>query len=361
MFVDLKKAFDTVDCDTLIKKLSRMGINGTPSSWIKSYMSDRICKTLVGSKLSSESIITCGVPQGSLLGPLLFIMYINDLVECVKTCQVQLYADDTVLYFSHPSTQNIELALNSDLENVYSWLCQNKLSVNCQKTVSMLIGNKHMLSKQNVLQISLHDYPVSQVRQFKYLGLICDENLNWNVHIENMLQKIGKMVGFLGRLRRSLSESVLNMIYKSIILPYFDYGDIVYNSAFKKDTDRLQKLQNRAGRIILKVKPECHVSVAEMHNALNWQLLDRRRHDHSLVFMYKIMNNLTPAYLRSEFRTVTSFYSSRLGERLFLPKPRTEYLKKSFKYRCAKAYNELPSDIKSSSTISAFKSKLSVV
>ena len=92
--------------------------------------------------------------------------------------------------------------------------------------------------------------------------MICDENLNWNKHIENILKKIGKMVGFLGRLRRSLSESVLNLIYRSLILPLFDYGDVIYSSTFKNHTDKLQKLQNRAGRIILKVKPEHHVSVA---------------------------------------------------------------------------------------------------
>ena len=249
VFVDLKKVFDTVDCDILIKKLRRIGINGIPSSWIKSYMSNRICRTFVNSKLSSESVISCGVPQGLLLGPLLFIIYVNDLVECVKSCQVQLYADDTVLYFSNSSISNIELALNSDLENLYRWMCQNKLTVNCQKTECMLLGSKHMLSKQNVLQITLHKSPLNQVRHFtcfKYLGMNCDENLNWNKHIENMLKKIGKMVSFLGRLRRSLSESVLNLIYRSHILPLFDYGDVIYSSTFKKHTDKLQKLQKRA-------------------------------------------------------------------------------------------------------------------
>ena len=322
-------------------------------------MSDRVCRTLVNNELSSESNITCGVPQGSLLGPLLFIIYLNDLVNCVKSCQVQLYADDTVLYFSHPSIHNVETALQADLEKVNVWMSQNKLTVNHQKTVCMLFGSKVMLSKQNVLSISLQDSPLKQVRQFKYLGLICDENLDWNIHIDNMLQKIGKMVGFMGRLRRSLNESVVNLLYKSLILPYFDYGDIVYGSTFKKHTDRLQKLQNRAGRIILRIKPMSHFSVAEMHNALNWNLLDKRRHDHSLIFMYKITNNLTPEYLRNEFEAVTHSHSSRLGERFYLPKPRTEYLKKSFKYRCAKAYNELPVDIKSSSTLRAFRSKIS--
>ena len=359
VFVDLKKAFDTVDCDTLIKKLNIIGINGLPSSWIRSYMTNRVCRTFVNSKLSSESSISCGVPQGSLLGPLLFIIYVNDLVECVESCKIQLYADDTVLYFSHSSINNIELALNSDLKNVYNWMCQNKLTVNCQKTECMLLGSKHMLSKENVLQITLHKSPLNQVRLFKYLGMICDENLNWNYHIENMLQKIGKMVGFLGRLRRSLSESILNTIYRSLILPLFDYGDVIYSSSFTKYTDKLQKLQNRAARIILKVKFEHHVSVPEMHNALHWQLLDERRHNHSLVFMYKILNDLTPTYLRNEFEYVPQHYSSRFGEILYLPKPRTDYLKRSFKYRCAKAYNVLPPATKSSSTVNAFKSRIS--
>ena len=358
VFIDLKKAFDTVDSDVLIKKLNMIGINGTSCLWFKNYMSDRICRTLVNNELSSESKVTCGVPQGSLLGPLLFIIYINDLVDCVKICKIQLYADDTVLYFSHTSVQNIQSALNSDLQNVYRWICQNKLSVNCEKTVCMLFGDKHLLSKNNVLTVSLHNNPLNQVRKFKYLGLLCDENLHWNLHIESMLNRIGKMVGFLGRLRRSLSESVLKLVYKSIILPYFDYGDIIYSATYKKYTDKLQKLQNRAGRIILRIKPESHVSVAEMHNSLSWQHLEDRWRNHSLVIMYKIMNNLTPDYLRNEFELVNHSYISRFGPRLHLPKPRTENLKRSFKYRCAKAYNELSADIKSATSVNLFKSKL---
>ena len=164
------------------------------------------------------------------------------------------------------------------------------------------------VSKNNVLTVSLHNNPLNQVRKFKYLGLLCDENLQWNLHIESMLNRIGKMVGFLGRLRRSLSESVLKLVYKSIILPYFDYGDIIYSATYKKYTDKLQKLQNRAGRIILRIKPESHVSVAEMHNSLSWQHLEDRWRNHSLVIMYKIMNNLTPDYLRNEFELVNHSY-----------------------------------------------------
>ena len=358
VFVDLKKAFDTVDWDILLKKLRDIGINGTALSWMESYLTNRVCRTLVNSELSSESSITCGVPQGSLLGPLFFIIYINDLVDCVKSCKVQLYADDTVLYFSNSSMQNIESALNSDLENVSKWMSKNKLTVNCKKTECMLIGNKHMLAKHNVLKVTLNDTPLNQVHEFKYLGLICDETLSWNRHIESLLSKIGKMVGFLGRLRHSLNESVVNSIYKALIIPYFDYGDAIYGSACKTYIEKLQKVQNRAARIILKVKKESHVSVSEMHNALGWQFLDNRRNHNSIVLMYKVMHDLTPSYVRNEFELAPQHYSSRFGEKLLLPKPRTESLKKSFKYRGAKAYNSLPSEIKSSPSIHVFKSNL---
>ena len=263
---------------------------------MESYLTGRVCRTLVNSELSTESSITCGVPQGSLLGPLFFIIYINDLVDCVKSCQVQLYADDTVLYFSHSSTEKIEAALNSDLENVNNWMNRNKLTVNCKKTECMLIGSKHMLAKQNVLNVVLSESPLNQIRKFKYLGLICDETLSWNHHIETLLQKAGKMVGFLGRLRRSLNESLVNSVYKALILPYFDYGDIIYGSAYNKYVDKLQKLQNRAARIILRVKPESSVSTAEMHNALGWKFLEKRRQHHTVIFMYKVMHGLTPSY-----------------------------------------------------------------
>ena len=141
IFVDLKKAFDTVDWDILIGKINKLGITGLPSLWIKSYLSDRVSRTLVNNELSAESVITCGVPQGSLLGPLLFIIYINDLVDSVKTCKIQLYADDTVLYFSHRSSHIIQQTLQTELENVNKWMSRNKLTVNCQKTVCMLLGS----------------------------------------------------------------------------------------------------------------------------------------------------------------------------------------------------------------------------
>ena len=217
-----------------------------------------------------------------------------------------------------------------------------------------------MLAKRNVLNVQLNNFPLNQVREFKYLGLICDESLSWNKHIERLLVKVGKMVGFLGRLRRSLNESVVNSVYKALIVPYFDYGDLIYGSAFNKYVDKLQKVQNRAARIILRVKPESHVSVAEMHNALGWQFLDKRRHNHTTVFMYKVMHDLTPAYLQNEFEFAPQYYSSRLGEKLLLPKPRTNALKKAFKYRGAKTYNALPPDLKLCTTVNAFKSKMAL-
>ena len=358
VFVDLKKAFDTVNCDVLIKKLINLGISDTPCQWFKSYMSNRVCRTLLNSQLSCESVIRCGVPQGSILGPLLFIIYINDLVKCIKTCKVQLYADDTVLYCSNTSIKSIELALNSDLVNLYNWMCQNKLSVNCNKTVCMLLGSKHMLSKEHTLNLILNNLPIEQVNQYKYLGLLVDERISWNLQIEKMLKRIGQIISFLARLKRCLNESVLKLIYNSMILPYFDYADVIYNSATKDLTDRLQKLQNRAGRIILNLKLEDRVSIVQIHDTLNWQPLDIRRKYHSLALMFKIMNNLAPEYLQNEIQFVSHSYPSRFGLQIKLPKPRTECLKRSFNYRIAKAYNSLPPDIKSSPSINIFKTKI---
>ena len=148
-------------------------------------------------------------------------------------------------------------------------------------------------------------------------------------------------------------------MYKALILPYFDYGDIIYSSACNKYVEQLQKVQNRAARIILRIKPELHISVAELHNSLGWQFLNKRRHQHSIVFMYKVMHELTPVYVRTEFDFAPQHYPSRNGDKLLLPKPRTEFLKKSFKYRGAKAYNALPTDLKLSSSVNTFKTKIS--
>ena len=191
----------------------------------------------------------------------------------------------------------------------------------------------------------------------KYLGLHIDAELKWNVHATYLCAKVGRMISFLRRLRHYINRSNLNLIYRSVILPHFDYADIIWHSSSDKYVSQLQKLQNRAGRIILKINPRSHFSVTSMHDILQWETLKSRQKFHIQIMMFKVLNNLTPTYLRENILYSQRHYQLR-NNNLNLPKPRTNNCKRAFFYRGAKLYNKLPQSIRDKSYLAAFKRSL---
>ena len=321
-------------------------------------MSNRKIITFLNNTLSEEYSINNGVPQGSLIGPILFAIFINDLASLFDKCSFHLYADDTVLYYSDKDPQVVESVLNDELNKVIKWMDKNKLKLNCTKTVGMLLGTKHMLSKHSNLHLKINDIDINNVESVKYLGVYIDRELKWNIQIEHMCSKIGKMIGFLGRLRYFVSESILRIIYTSIILPHFDYADVVWQSASKKYLNLMQKLQNRAGRIILKINPYSHVSTAHIHDILKWKKLDVRQLEHMNVMMFKILHDLAPEYMKRSILNKPNKYFLRNRSNLSLPKPRTNNCKRTFYYRAASSYNKLPLEIRGAPTIQSFKTSM---
>ena len=146
------------------------------------------------------------IPQGSILGPLLFVLYINDLVSHVTNSKVHLYADDTVLYFSGNSTDNVQESIQDDLNRLFKWMCRNKLSLNTDKTVCMLLGSRNLIANQVLLHLSVNSKEIKQVHEVNYLGVTVDNKLSWNAHTENVCKKVSKLVSFLGILRYFVNE-----------------------------------------------------------------------------------------------------------------------------------------------------------
>ena len=230
----------------------------------------------------------------------------------------------------------------------------NRLKINCTKTVCMLIGTKHMLRKHSSLNLRIKNNVIGQVQSFKYLGVFIDSEMKWSLHIEELCKKIGKMISFLGRLSSFVNESGLKLLYNSVIMPHIDYADVIWSSAAKTHLEMLQKLQNRAGRIILKVKPSEHKSIHEIHYVLNWETLQKRQTRHMYSLMYKIFHNLTPTYLEEKFKFKSTGYALRTDNNLTLPKPNTQSCKRTFSYRGSVLYNELPLHIRESSSTTIF-------
>ena len=202
IFIDLSKAFDTLNHDVLLKKLEMYGIRGIPNTLIKSYLQDRQQYVVYNNSESNYGTITCGVPQGSILGPLLFLLYINDMSYISKFLTFILFADDTNNLYSNSDIWELMRLVNTELLILSDWFKANRLSLNIQKTNFMLFGYKH-IPKDNSkdFHIKIDSTNISRVETTKYPGVIIDEQLKWQHHTSYVAMKLAKSLGILNRLK----------------------------------------------------------------------------------------------------------------------------------------------------------------
>ena len=226
VFIDLRKAFDTVDYSLLISKLQNLGFSTSVVNWFRSYLSSRTAVTSINNTTSNPKPVTVGVPQGSILGLLLFLLYINDLPQCLHNCKSILYADDTLLYYSARTVENLQPKINTDLESLSLWLNNNLLTLNYEKPKFMIFSNKkHAHSDIN---INVQNEKVQRERSMKYLGITLSEDFSWHEHIDNMINKINQRIGVLRCIKDCLDLETRCVLYTSLILPLFDYADTIW-------------------------------------------------------------------------------------------------------------------------------------
>ena len=276
VFPDLKKAFDTLDHNILLTKLQFYGIRGFCHKWFTSYLSNRTQTCLMNSFMSTPKLVKCGVPQGTILGPLLFLLYINDLPNCLYFSQPRMYADDTSLTFASVHLKHIDDCLNYDLNRVYTWLSANKLTLNLTKTDFMLVASRQKLSTfPEIPSFSINDHPVKQVSSTKSLGVHIDQNINWECHIQNFCKKIASALGAIKRIRHLIPFNILINVYDSLVQPHFNYCSVVWGNCGSGISEKLQKLQNRAARILICANYDSNID--ELFRALGWRKLKCQR------------------------------------------------------------------------------------
>ena len=224
VFIDLKKAFDTVDHNILFKKLDFYGFRGMTQDWFESYLRERTQVTIVGQNTSNKMNITCGVPQGSVLGPLLFLLYVNDICSSSKTLKFYLFSDDTNILLSNKNLKSLENTMNIELNKVYQWLISNKLTLNLKKS-NFVIFRPYQKRLPFIPKICIKD-PVRNTSVYveckeyvKYLGVLIDYKLSWKNYIGSVALQISKTIGLLSKLRHFVPTHTLINIYNSLIAP----------------------------------------------------------------------------------------------------------------------------------------------
>ena len=225
IFLDLSKAFDTIDHNILLTKLNRYGIRGTPLKWFESYLTSRKQYVKINKSKSTINDIACGVPQDSVLGPLLFILYTNDLPNSLEHTHAILFADDTTIYLNSNNINSLYENVNKDLNSLYEWFNTNKLSLNISKTNYMLISNiKQAVVVHEKYRVKIGDENIEYKKSLKFLGLIIDENLNWHDHIHYTKNKISKITYSIKMIKHTLPLQNIKTLYETLVQPHMEYG-----------------------------------------------------------------------------------------------------------------------------------------
>ena len=359
VFIDLSKAFDTVNHDILLSKLKYYGIRGIAHDLFSSYLKNRRQCTVFNSKMSDFKNITCGVPQGSLLGPLLFILFVNDIYRSSSILSFVLYADDTNILYSHKNMETLSRTVNTELSKVCTWFAANKLTINQNKCNYMIFYNSPRPPEHyNSVVIRLNNHTLPRVESAKFLGTILDSKLSWKQHINALESKIAQNTGLIYRLSMFLPERILRTLYCSLILPYLSYCNIIWANTYPTSLTKLCALQNKAVRTITRSQPSDKSD--PLYKSQKLLYIDDINKVQQCSLLYKCLNSLLPAQFCNKFLHVSDRhkYNTRSGNDIFIPNHRTRIFQNNILFTGPKHWNELPKSLQTSPYLSSFTRNL---
>ena len=351
LLLDFSKAFDTVPHQRLLNKLDFYGIRGNLKTWFEQWLTTRHQRVLVNGVSSSAIPMRSGVPQGTMLGPLMFLLYINDIGENMKA-QIGLFADDAVLYGVIKNVHDAE-SLQQDLNTLVHWAVTWQMSFNAKKcTILRISCSKSPIKYQYII----HGEPLEAVEHHKYLGVDLSSDLNWNNHIAGIIGKANRSLGFIRRNLNKCPENVKEQAYLALVRPQLEYGCCAWDPHIQKQIKDIESIQKRAARFVKNEYSTTPGTVTNLLNVLKWPPLQKRRKVARLTMMFQVVSGQSavqiPSYITQK---------KRQGTRQFHPKKfievgaRTNKYKHSFLAQTIRDWNSLPNHVIEEPSVEAFK------
>ena len=360
VLLDLSKAFDSIDHHLLLAKLRALGISDGAVQRFQSYLSGRCQVVRIGSTLSEPLPITHGVPQGSILGPVLFNIYINDLPRIPSACSIESYVDDSKLFISFP-VKDIDVAatqLTEDLRGIAAWCCSNSLLINPDKTKLLLLGTRQMLDRvPNDFSVTLLGKQLHPVSSAKDLGVTIDACLTFDEHITNIVSSCRSILCQINRTKYILDKQIISTIITALVFSKLYYCSAMWASTSKRNIEKLQNVLNFAARILTGTKKHQHIT--PVLQQLQWLPASSIIKLRESVMAYKCVKGLAPAYLCERFVKRSNIYNrTRNKDKLQIPKYKSNSGQRTFLYRATTIWNSLSEELRNSDNVKIFKQKL---
>ena len=353
LILDFSKAFDTVAHTRLLRKLEAFGIRGKTHQWIKKWLTERTQTVVLNGEYSSAERVGSGVPQGTVLGPLMFLLFINDIGDNVKESTLRLFADDCLLY-REIKTDIDQNSLQQDLNSMMDWAKKWQMQFNATKCYHLRITNK---KKPTATQYTMSNHLMERVEHNPYLGVELSSNHSWGNHIDNVTQKAHRSLNFLRRNLGKCSKTTKEMAYKSLVQPHLQYASSAWDPHQANHIRKIERVQAKAARFVLGRYGQCD-SVSEMRKELGWHTQQAQRFVNRMTILYKTINGHIALSIPPTFIPNNRISRGQHQHQFIIPSIHIDSYKYSYFPRTIRCWNILPSYIIESKDPDSFKTSL---
>ena len=364
VLLDFSNAFLCVDFDILLATLGSMNFEGRVLEWIRSYLTDRKQRVIIGDSASDWLELGAGVPQGCILSPLFFSLFINSLCGVLRSCSAHLYADDLQIYLSGRRSALVHTIhlINEDLKRIAEWATVRSLKINALKSQSIIIGSRRLLDTLNtpdLPKVKLNEEIIDFSLTVKNLGVVLDEDMSWSHQCSSISRKVFYRLHSLRKLQKSLPQPIKRTLILTLILPLIEYADVIFPNITVELSDKLERIQNACIRFICNLRKYDHIT--ESRKQLSFLKLSSRRKIHSLILLHRVLQSDNPSYLRSKFSYLSDHgLPTRSQDSLLLAitPHNTNFYDRSYVISTSRLWNQLPQEIRVTQSRKTFKKKL---